>query len=119
MASYNFFLPYARDLSNLTAQISAAAPGSSGFDTGEVLLVGGRGGLAGLIATKLDWEITGSSDGVASDAARLSVMDRPDLESQIATIAQELRMDIDAYRVVYIDADERYAEVIQRAFWDN
>jgi hypothetical protein len=118
MANYHFHLPIDRDLDDLVDAICAVAPGSSGFDTGELRLVIEGIPFAETAIRVFGCEVTRSRDQAFDAAAQIWINASPSLLRGIEAAITDLGANIEAFRVVHLDADRRHFEAIQKVFAD-
>jgi hypothetical protein len=116
MANYHFHLPIDRDLDDLVDAICAVAPGSSGFDTGELLLVIEGIPFAETAMSVLNCTVTRSRDQTRDAATQIWIEGSPGLLGIVAAASNKLQVDIDLFRVIHVDADERRFQAIQKVF---
>lgn len=113
MTQFRAHIPYRVSLEDLVDQIIERAPGSSGFETDEVMIVCDGIRSAATVASQLRLEVIRGTDETESFSTRLWIRDQPSIEAEIVGLTDQFDADFAAYRIIHIDAAESDVRAIR------
>lgn len=107
MTQFCAHIPYHVPLEDLVCQIVARAPGSSGFETEEIMIVCDGIRSATTVASQFRLDVIRDADETESLSTRVWVRDQPGIEAEIVALTEQFAADFAAYRTIHIDAPDR------------
>lgn len=113
MTQLRAYIPYVAALEDLVDEIIARAPGSSGFETDEILIICDGIRSAATITSQLRLEVIRGADETESLSTRIWIRNQPGIEDEIVALTEQFAADFAAFRIVHIDAAERDVRAIR------
>lgn len=107
MTQFRVNIPFRADLEDLVGQIMDRAPGTSGYDLGEVLIACDAFASALSLSSEVRLQVLRGADRSDDDPTRLWVYDTPEIGAEIDRLAERFDPHLEAYRTLHIDAAER------------
>jgi hypothetical protein len=104
MTQFSAHIPYASALEDLVDQIIACAPGCSGFESEEVLIVCDGVRSAATVTSQLRFDVIRAADETDYVSTRIWIRDQPGIEAEVAALSDQFAADFATYRIVHIDA---------------